>query len=129
LLVFYLGHKPEYRPLGLHKYEWDPVERELREAWVDTTVSSPNSVPFVAQASDLVYTRGSRDRQSTIEAVDWTTGEERFHYVLGPTMLRLTVGPTTPASTAELTPCVRATPCVSSSALAGWSSSALAWGF
>ena len=54
LLVFYLGHKPEYTPSGLHKYEWDPAARELREAWVNTTVSSPNSVPFVAQASDLV---------------------------------------------------------------------------
>ena len=78
-----MATKPEYRPLGLHKYEWDPVERELREAWVNTTVSSPNSVPFVTQASDLVYTCGSRNRQWTIEAVDWTTGEERFHYVLG----------------------------------------------
>ena len=83
LLCFMLGHKPEYTPHGLHKYEWNPVERRLEEAWVNNDVSSPNSVPFVAQASDLVYTCGSRDGMWTIEAVNWTTGESAFHYVLG----------------------------------------------
>ncbi|MEM9464153.1 MAG: hypothetical protein AAGA90_02215 [Actinomycetota bacterium] len=83
LLCFMLGHKPEYTPHGLHKYEWNPDERRLEEAWVNTEVSSPNSVPFVAQASDLVYTCGARDGRWTIEAVDWSTGEAAFHYVLG----------------------------------------------
>ena len=83
LLCFMLGHKPEYTPHGLHKYEWNPVERRLDEAWVNNDVSSPNSVPFVAQASDLVYTCGSRDGMWTIEAVNWSTGESAFHYVLG----------------------------------------------
>jgi len=83
MFSFFLGHKPAYTPYGMHKYEWDPTERRLREAWVNTEVSSPNSVPFVAQESDLVYTCGTRDSQWTIEAVDWTTGESRFHYVVG----------------------------------------------
>lgn len=83
LLAFMLGHKPEYTPHGLHKYEWDPEARRLREAWVTTEVASPNSVPFVAEGSDLVYTCGVRDGAWTIEAVDWTTGESRFHHVLG----------------------------------------------
>ena len=59
LLCFMLGHKPEYTPHGMHKWAWDPAAREFREAWVNLDVSSPNSVPFVAQASDLVYTCGS----------------------------------------------------------------------
>jgi len=83
LLCFFLGHDPAYTPHGLHKFEWDPVGRSFDEAWVCTTVSSPNSVPFVAQASDLVYTCGARDRQWTIEAVDWSTGAPAFHYVVG----------------------------------------------
>ncbi len=83
LFSFFLGHHPEYTPYGLHKYEWDPVARRLVEAWVCTSVSSPNSVPFVSLASDLVYTCGTRDRKWTIEAINWTTGEPRFHYVLG----------------------------------------------
>ncbi len=83
LLAFFLGHDPAYTPHGLHKYEWNPVTRTLEEAWVNTEVSSPNSVPYVSQASDLVYTCGTRDRSWTLEAVDWTTGESRFHHVLG----------------------------------------------
>jgi hypothetical protein len=82
-LAFFLGHDPAYTPHGLHKYEWDPARRELREAWVNTEVASPNSVPFVSQGADLVYTCGTRDRHWTIEAVNWTTGEPVFHYVLG----------------------------------------------
>ena len=39
LLCFMLGHKPEYTPHGLHKYEWNPVERRLEEA-VNNDVSS-----------------------------------------------------------------------------------------
>ncbi len=83
LLCFFLGHRREFAPHGLHKYEWDPVGRRLREAWVNTAVASPNSVPFVAQGSGLVYTCGARDGRWTIEAVDWTSGESRFHFVLG----------------------------------------------
>jgi hypothetical protein len=83
LLCFYLGHDDQYRPLGLHKFEWNPVERRLEEAWVCHEVSSPNSVPFVSQGSDLVYTCGTRNRRWTIEAVDWSTGEPAFHYVVG----------------------------------------------
>ena len=83
LLVFFLGHDPTYTPHGLHKFEWVPQTRELREAWVNTEVSSPNSVPFVSQGSNLVYTCGARDRQWTIEAVDWSTGDSAFHFVLG----------------------------------------------
>jgi hypothetical protein len=83
MLCAFLGHDPTYTPYGLHKYEWDPRTRTFDEAWVCTTVSSPNSVPFVSQASDLVYTCGTRDRQWTIEAVNWRTGEPAFHYVVG----------------------------------------------
>ena len=71
LLCFFLGHHDRYTPFGLHKYEWDPVARELREAWVNTEVSSPNSVPYVSQGADLVYTCGTRNGQWTIEALDY----------------------------------------------------------
>ena len=83
MLCFMLGHKPEYTPHGLHKFAWNPDTRTFEEAWVNKEISSPNSVPFVAQASDLVYTCGARDGKWTIEAADWTTGESRFHYVVG----------------------------------------------
>jgi hypothetical protein len=83
LLCFFLGHHEQYTPFGLHKYEWDPEAREFREAWVNTVVSSPNSVPYVSQGSDTVYTCGTRAGRWTIEALDWTTGGARGHWVLG----------------------------------------------
>ena len=83
MLCAFLGHDQTYTPYGLHKFEWNPHTRNFAEAWVCTSVSSPNSVPFVSQASDLVYTCGVRDRHWTIEAIDWSSGEPAFHYVLG----------------------------------------------
>ena len=83
LLVFFLGHDPAYTPHGLHKYQWNPESRSLEQAWVNNEVSSPNSVPYVSQASDLVYTCGAREFTWTIEAIDWTTGESRFHFEVG----------------------------------------------
>jgi len=83
MLCFMLGHKPEYTPRGMHKYEWNPTECRLEQAWVNRDISSPNSVPFVAEESGLVYTCGVRDGQWTIEAADWATGASQFHYVLG----------------------------------------------
>ena len=74
----------------MHKYQWDPEARELREAWVNHDISSPNSVPFVAQESGLVYTCGARNGSWTIEAADWETGESRFHFVVGGSMFNTT---------------------------------------
>ena len=82
-LAFFLGNRDAFRPRGLHKWEWDPAARALRQAWVNTEVSSPNSVPFVSQTSDLVYTCGARNGQWTIEAINWSTGQPAFHYVVG----------------------------------------------
>ena len=83
LFVFWLGSDPAYRPLGLHKYEWNPETRMLEHAWANNQVSSPNSVPAVSMPSNTVYTFGTRDGQWTIEGLNWTTGESTFHYLLG----------------------------------------------
>ncbi len=82
LLCFFLGHHDRFRPSGMHKYEWDTSARQLREAWV-ADVASPNSVPYVSLGADTVYTCGTRDGRWTIEAVDWTTGRPRGHWVVG----------------------------------------------
>jgi hypothetical protein len=83
LFVFWLGHHADYRPLGLHKFQWNPETRTLEHAWANNQVSSPNAVPSVSQPNDMVYTFGSRDQQWTLEGLDWSTGESKFHYVLG----------------------------------------------
>ena len=84
LLVFWLGHHPEYTPHGLHKFTWDPATRAFDTAWVCDAVASCNSVPYVSEAADLVYTVGARNHEWTLEAVRWSTGEPVFHHILGP---------------------------------------------
>jgi len=83
LLSGYLGSNPKHQPYGVQKFEWDPIERNLRESWVNTTVSSPSSVPIVSVASNTTYLIGARDNSWTLEALDWQSGESRFHYVIG----------------------------------------------
>jgi len=83
LLCLFAGHDPACTPHGLHKFEWDPTRRRFDQAWVCTTVSSPNSVPLVSPASDLVYTCGARDRKWTIKPIDWSNGAPAFRYVVG----------------------------------------------
>lgn len=77
------GHHPDFTPHGVQKFEWDPKAQALKEAWVNSEVSSVNSVPLVSNGSNMVYTVGARDGKWTLEALDWSTGESAFHYVTG----------------------------------------------
>lgn len=83
LLVSYLGSSLEYQPFGVEKFEWDPGSNTVKSAWVNTEISSPSSVPVVSKPNNMVYLVGARDNQWTLEALDWATGESRFHYVIG----------------------------------------------
>jgi hypothetical protein len=83
LFVGYLSYLKDYQPRGGQKFEWDPAAKTLRSAWANTKVSSPNCVPYVSTASNMVYLSGARDNQWTLEAIDWTTGESAFHLTLG----------------------------------------------
>lgn len=79
----FLGNDPLFQPFGMQKFEWDPEARELKNAWVNTTISSPNSVPYISLDSNMIYTVGARDGLWTVEGVDFGSGESRFHYVVG----------------------------------------------
>lgn len=83
LLAGFAGRDPAITPHGIQKFEWDPVAQELREAWVNTEISSANSVPVISTASNLIYTVGARNNEWTLEAIDWDTGASAFHYVTG----------------------------------------------
>ncbi|MBP6701276.1 MAG: hypothetical protein KA135_08510 [Halioglobus sp.] len=83
VLVSYLGSNPLHQPYGVQKFEWDPAARALKLDWVNAGVSSPSAVPIVGVGSDTVYLIGARDNQWTLEAMNWDTGESRFHYVIG----------------------------------------------
>jgi hypothetical protein len=83
LLVGYLGSDPDFTPHGLQKFEWDPETRILKEAWANTRVSSPNCVPHLSSASNIVYTVGVRDGKWALEGLDWKNGRSVFHWVVG----------------------------------------------
>ncbi|MBT4519391.1 MAG: hypothetical protein HOC23_05230 [Halieaceae bacterium] len=83
LLISLLGSNPRYQPYGVQKFEWDPVAGQLKQAWVNSTISSPSCVPLVSAGSSLVYLIGARDNRWTLEALNWGSGRSRFHYVIG----------------------------------------------
>ena len=70
-----LGSNPKFQPYGIQKFEWNPEIRQLEQAWVNETISSPNGVPWVSIGSGQVYFMGARDNEWTLEAVNWLTGE------------------------------------------------------
>jgi hypothetical protein len=79
----FLGNDPLFQPFGMQKFEWDPEAQVLEEAWVNDTISSPNSVPYISRDSNLVYTVGAREGLWTLEGVDFVTGESSFYYEVG----------------------------------------------
>lgn len=83
LLIGYLGSSPVYQPFGVQKFDWDPVARTLRSAWVNREVSSPSTVPIASYGSGRVYLIGARANRWTLEALDWRTGESAFHATIG----------------------------------------------
>ncbi len=83
LLISLLGSNPEYQPFGVQKFKWNPQRQELQKSWVNKEISSPSCVPIVSAESNLVYLIGARDNQWTLEALNWSRGVSRFHYVIG----------------------------------------------
>ena len=83
LLISYLGSEPRHQPFGVQKFEWDPVARSLRNAWVNHEVSSPSCVPIVSYPSDRVYLIGARSDRWTLEALEWSDGRTAFHTIIG----------------------------------------------
>jgi hypothetical protein len=83
LLLGALGSSPRYQPFGVQKLEWNAQAKKLEYAWVNKTVSSPNSVPIVSTVDNRVYLIGARNNKWTLEALDWSTGESIYHLVIG----------------------------------------------
>ena len=83
LLISVLGSNPNYQPYGVQKFAWNSESRSMKEAWVNKEISSPSSVPLVGVGSNTAYLIGARDNKWTLEAMDWTTGQTKFHYVIG----------------------------------------------
>jgi len=78
-----MAGEPEHAPYGIEKFEWDPATRTLRSIWANAEVSLPTSTPAMSSATNLIYGAGQRDGVWSLEAIDWSSGESTFHYLLG----------------------------------------------
>ncbi|MCX5849565.1 MAG: hypothetical protein NTW65_08965 [Deltaproteobacteria bacterium] len=70
-------------PYGVEKFVWDPQTRTLKTAWVNKSVSMPNGIPSMSQATNLFYGVGQKWGAWTFEALNWTTGKSVFSYPYG----------------------------------------------
>lgn len=84
------GLFPGLRPMqpGTQKFAWDPRDRVLHSAWVNSEIYMPNSMQAMSQATGLIYGIGMREldgrRTWVLEGMDWQTGASSFFHPLGP---------------------------------------------
>lgn len=83
LLISLFADEPAFTPHGMEKIIWDPVSMQLRKAWVNKEISSPNCVPYVSLGSNRAYTVGVRDGEWTLESVHLESGIAAEHYKIG----------------------------------------------
>jgi hypothetical protein len=76
-------HLPSKVSAGGSRIDWDPKIRTLKTVWTNQT-NFVNTVCTISSVSLKVYCWGMRDRNWTLEAVDWQSGASAFHYTLGP---------------------------------------------
>jgi hypothetical protein len=72
------GGNPDVAPFGAERFDWDPTTRSCISVWTNTTVSLPNAIPTMSEATGLMYALGQRDGVWGIEAIDFDTGESVF---------------------------------------------------
>ena len=82
IVVALSGFRP-FQPYGVHKFQWNPSKRKLQTAWVNRDTSCPNGIPTMSASSNMFYCIGARQDAWTVEGLDWTTGENRFHKLIG----------------------------------------------
>ena len=78
----YFMHVPGHEAKGGTRISWDPETRKLETTWNNQT-NFVSSICSISGANDTIYCWGNRNREWTMEAVNWKTGENRFHYILG----------------------------------------------
>lgn len=75
-------HMAGHVSAGGSRIDWDPVARTFKTVWQNQT-NFVNTVCTVSGGSQMVYCWGMRDRQWTLEGIDWNNGKSAFHYTLG----------------------------------------------
>jgi len=74
LFAAFEGGNPEQAPHGLERIDWDPQTQTCHSVWANSTVSIPNGIPTMSQASGMVYGIGLQNELFGLEGVDFETG-------------------------------------------------------
>jgi hypothetical protein len=82
LLESYYMHVPGHEAKGGTQIRWDSKSRKLSTAWNNQT-NFVSSVCTISGATEILYCWGNRNREWTLEGINWETGENAFHYTLG----------------------------------------------
>ena len=61
---------------------WDPTSRTLKTVW-QNQINYVSTVCTVSGPTNLLYCWGARNREWTLEGVDWDTGKSAFVYTMG----------------------------------------------
>jgi hypothetical protein len=75
-------HVPGHGARGGAMVQWDPKTRTFKQAWQKQT-NFASTVCTVSGATELLYCFGVRDREWTLEGINWKTGKDAFRYTLG----------------------------------------------
>lgn len=78
---------------GVEQFEFDETTGEIKSVWVNRNVSCASSIPVVSapdqSGNQILYCIGADNIENyglgntTLEAINWTTGESIFSYNLG----------------------------------------------
>ncbi len=78
-----LSGLPGNAPYGAEKFIWNPATRQLKSAWVNTSVSLPSGIPCMSAATNLAYCMGQKNGIWNFTALDWNTGNTAFEIPFG----------------------------------------------
>jgi hypothetical protein len=86
IITNYLANHVKYQPQGIMKAEWNPESRDFYKDWAHPRVSSPNMVPTVLGAHNMVMIHSANeDSEFVSRAFDWDTGVQQFEWIVGGT--------------------------------------------
>jgi len=89
-----LSNMPGVTPYGMEKFTWNPEMNTGASEWANPTLSCPNGIPTMSEATNLIYCIGARQGAWTLEGTSWVNGQTVFALPLGGTNPLIAGAPT-----------------------------------
>jgi len=75
-------------PVGVERFEWNPVTDSWSSTWARSDISSNSMVPSISRPSSLVFTSGHYPGEGwVVTGLDWNTGQTRHRTLMGQGLL------------------------------------------